>query len=166
MNVAFSAYDFYHEYDNETPKKVKLIIKELEEQMPNLPPAEQAILANKIAAIKAAAKTQALKNQGYNTGFEIVKHASTFGGPVLAGVATYVTHDHQNSINEQNNQIIGKAKIVGGRRVVKHRKTKNAKSSALQQAAVAALFLGAYNLSGIEPMKFVADCWNGIKSLF
>lgn len=117
------------------------LVKDLEAKLPNLPPHEQGAMATRIAAMKTAAKTNALKDDATNVGIEVAKFAlGKAGGPVGSAIATYAFHGTQQDIKNRKNMKIQKAEMVGGRRVNrKCRRVKAEETSAVSAAAKAGI---------------------------
>lgn len=112
-----SGYAAYSTYNNdEAMPKVKSLVEELEAKLPHLPAHEQPAASQRIAAIKTAAKMEALNTNYAQVGVSTVNDVLGFAGPVGSAIAAYKTTDIQNDINRRKAQIIPKAEIVAGRR--------------------------------------------------
>ncbi|CRX38332.1 hypothetical protein [Estrella lausannensis] len=113
------------------------LIKDLENKLPNLPAHEQGAMAARIAAMKTAAKTNAVKDDAANVGIEVAKFAvGKVGGPVGSAIATYAFHGTQQEIKNRKSMKIQKAEMVGGRRI--SRKCKSGKPQETSAVAAAA----------------------------
>lgn len=141
--------------------KVDNIIKDLEAKLPSMSPLDQQETAKRIAAMKTAARTNALKDSAANTGIEVAKFAvGKVGGPVGSAVATYIFHDTQQSIKSRKSEKIGKAEMIGGRRIArKCKQTKPEKTSAVAAAAKAGLTSVAVAASGITSIAGRGAAW-------
>lgn len=152
VSVLTSGFGFAQTFIQAEPSTpIDNFIKDLERKLPNLPAHEQGPMAARIAAMKTAARTNALKDEAANTGIEIAKFAvGKVGGPVGSAVATYAFHGTQQEIKNRRNMKIQKAEMVGGRRVNrKCKRVKPEKSSAVTAAAKAGITSVAIAASGI-----------------
>lgn len=151
LSIILSAYKTYNSYTgNETPVKVRCLVKDLEAQLPNLPQDEKLKIEKLIATIKTAAKTEAVSLNLKKTGIEIAKAvANAVGGKLGGSLATIATHDYGESLDRRMNQRIGKAEMVAGRRRSRKTRKQQNKTSAITTAAKAGLIGWAVSISGI-----------------
>ncbi|MGA8165101.1 MAG: hypothetical protein WB791_08780 [Waddliaceae bacterium] len=164
---------------NETPDRVKNLVKDLERKLPNLPEDKRTALVSRINAIKERAKAQSagfrsnFVDTGINTGIFAGNVAGAAVGGVLAGpaggivggalassVGTYFTHEAGNQHRQIKEEVLGKAQKVGSRRRPPAKKKAKVKNSSVATAvAMAGISSAASAYSEIATMG-----WNWTKN--
>lgn len=151
---------------DEVPKKVYLLIRDLEKTLPNLSLTEQNRMIKRIEGIKSAAKASQVRGQALNTTIETVKYGSSFvAGPAGTTITTYLAHDKQKEIAERKFDVIGKAKKVQGKRVsFRSKKIQPVRTTAIGEAAKVGISDYVTSLIGIGGLAYAGITWAYNKS--
>lgn len=164
VSLVTNLYDTFTAYQETTPKKVGNLVRDLESKLPSLSGQAHTELKDRITAIKSSCKEKNVKANFARAGIQVSKSAaSSVAGPVGLALAIYATHETEKQIENNNNEVIVKAKKIAGRRVGQRVKSKS-ETSAVNEAVKAGVSSAASSAALSSSVVINTISWG--KSLF